>query len=215
MSETMTAQPLPTTGVQAVLDRLGGWRGVVDGAVPPLLFVSANTGAGLLGYGQQALAIAAVTAGGSAVALGLTRRARGESLAGVTRGLVGLVLAMGFALWTGRARDFFLPGMFVDGFYAIALTASVLVGRPAVGYAYAVLFRTRAWRDDPRRRRVFAVATLGWALVYAVRFAVQLLLYGYDEPELLALAKLVLGWPVTAVAVILTIRSARQPLAGR
>ena len=58
-----------------------------------------------------------------------------------------------------------------------------------------------------------AVATWGWALVYAVRVAVQLTLYRTDAPELLALAKLALGWPLTAVAVLLTLRAARRSTA--
>jgi hypothetical protein len=55
-----------------------------------------------------------------------------------------------------------------------------------------------------------AVATWGWALAYALRVAVQVFLYRLDEPELLALAKLALGWPLTAVAVVLTLRAARR-----
>ncbi len=118
---------------------------------------------------------------------------------------------MAVALWTGHARDFFLPGMYVDAVYAVALAGSALVRHPAVGHAYAVLFRVgRRWRDDRGPRRVMAVATWGWALVSTLRVAVQLLLYRLDEPELLALAKLVLGWPLTAVAVVLTLRAARQ-----
>ncbi len=118
---------------------------------------------------------------------------------------------MAVALWTGHARDFFLPGMYVDAVYAVALAGSALVGHPAVGHAYAVLFRVgRRWRDDRGLRRVMAVATWGWALVSTLRVAVQLLLYRLDEPELLALAKLALGWPLTAVAVVLTLRAARQ-----
>lgn len=45
----------------------------------------------------------AVAAGGSAIALGITRGARGESLAGVARGLVRLVLAAVAVLLTIRA----------------------------------------------------------------------------------------------------------------
>lgn len=210
-----TGAATPTLDTTAVLARLGGWQGLVDGAAPPLLFVVTNTGAGLLGYGEQSLAIAAATAGGAAVTLGVVRLAAGRSLSGVVRGLAGLVLALGVALWTGQARDFFLPGIVVDGFYATALTVSVLLGRPVIGYAYAALFRVRAWRDNRRLRRALALATLGWALIYLLRFSVQLLLYGNDEAELLAVAKLGLGWPVTAVAVVLTLRAARRALRDR
>lgn len=194
-----------------VLDRLGGRRGLVDGAAPPLVFVAANAVSGLAGLGDRAVLVAAGAAAVTAAGLGTLRVLEGRTVAGVLRGLAGLVVAVAVALWTGRARDFFLPGMYVDAFYAVALAASVLVGHPAVGHAYALLFRLdRSWRADRGLRRVMAAATWGWALVYAVRTAVQLVLYRLDETELLALAKLALGWPLTAVAVVLTLRAARR-----
>lgn len=203
-----TAATVP--GPRALLDRLGGVAGLVDGAVPPLVLVGVNAGAGLLGHGEHALLLAAGAAGASAAGLAALRVVGGRSLGGVLRGLVGLVVALVVALSTGQARDFFLPGIGVDGLYAVGLAVSALLGRPLVGHAYALLFRLeRAWREDRRLRRVMTVATWGWAVVYASRTAVQLVLYRLDEPELLALAKLALGWPLTAVAVVLTLRAAR------
>ena len=194
-----------------VLARLGGRRGLVDGAAPPLLFAATEVGAGALGHDHRALPAAVTVSVASAVALGVLRRVQGATLAGVLRGLLGLAAAAGVALWTGRARDFFLPGMYVDGAYAAALGLSALVGRPLVAYAYAALFRTaREWRHDRALRRVLSAATLGWAATYAVRVIVQVVLYRLDEPELLAVAKLVLGWPLTAVAVVLTLRATRR-----
>lgn len=199
------------TALAPVLDRLGGRRGLVDGAAPPLVFVAANAVGGLAGLGDRAVLVAAGTAAATAAGLATRRVTEGGSVAGVLRGLAGLVVAVAVVLWTGQARDFFLPGMYVDAVYAVALGGSALVGHPAVGHAYAALFRVgRAWRDDRRLRRVMAVATWGWALVYVLRVAVQLLLYRLDQPELLALAKLALGWPLTAVAVVLTLRAAQR-----
>jgi hypothetical protein len=48
------------------------------------------------------------------------------------------------------------------------------------------------------------IATVGWALVFAIRAGVQALLYGEDHPGLLAVGRPLLGWllvfcpPVTA-----------------
>lgn len=208
----MSDTPVSTA---TVLDRLGGRRGLLDGAAPPLVFVAANAAAGLSGLADLAMLVAAGTAAATATGLATLRVVEGHSLAGVLRGLVGLVVAVAVALWTGHARDFFLPGLYVDAFYAIALVVSAVAGHPAVGHAYAALFRIgRTWRNDPRLRRVMAVATWGWALVYAVRVAVQLALYRTDEPALLALAKLALGWPLTAVAVVLTLRAAQPVQSG-
>lgn len=194
-----------------VFTRLGGWRGLIDGAVPPMVFVAANATAGLLGAGDHALQVAAAAALLTAGLLGAVRMAGGHTVSGVSRGLVALVLAIGVALWTGRARDFFLLGIAADAFYCLALIATVLVGRPAIGYAYTALFRSgRGWRTHARLRRVMTVATLGWAGMYAVRTATQAALYAADQPELMGLAKIALGWPVTALAVIWTLQAARR-----
>ena len=105
--------------------------------------------------------------------------------------------------------------MYVDAAYAVALAVSAGVGRPLVGYVYTALFRAGGhWRRDVRLRRVLSIATLGWAATYALRASVQLALYRADEPGLLAMAKLALGWPLTAVAVVLTLRSIRTARAG-
>lgn len=198
----------PTTDVFV---RLGGWRGLVDGAVPPMVFVAVNAAAGLADAGHHALLVAAGAAMLSAGVLGAARIRGGYPVSGVLRGLAGLVLAVAVALWTGQARDFFLPGIYVDAFYAVLLLGTVLVGRPAIGYAHAALFRSgRGWRTDPRLRRIMAAATVGWAGLYAVRAVTQMMLYAADQPELLGLAKTVLGWPMTALAVVLTLRAARR-----
>lgn len=204
MSSTVTAP-----GPRILLDRLGGVTGLVDGAVPPVVLVAVDAGAGLLGHGDHGLLLGAATAAASAGGLAVLRLVEGRSLGGVLRGLVGLVIALALALWTGRARDFFLPGIGVDGLYALGLAVSAVVGRPLVGHAYALLFRLgRAWRDDARLRRVMVWATWGWSAVHGLRCAVQLIFYRLDSPALLAAAKLALGWPLTAMAVVLTLRAA-------
>ena len=211
-----TPDPTKTTtpGAETTADvfvRLGGWRGLVDGAVPPMVFVAVHAVAGLAGAGTRALPVAASAAMLTAGVLGVARYRSGHSLSGVLRGLAGLVLALAFALWTGQARDFFLPGIYVDAFYAFALIATALIGRPAVGYAYAALFRSgRGWRGHPRLRRVMTAATVGWAALYAARAVTQTAMYAADQPELLGLAKTALGWPLTALAAAWTVRAARR-----
>lgn len=188
---------------------LGGRRGLVDGAVPPIVFVAVNAVAGTGGVAHALhLAVAAATV--TALLVLAHRARRGESVKGGLRGLVGLAVAVAFAVWTGQARDFFLPGIYVDGVYGVAFAASAVVGRPLVGYLYATLFRAGpSWRGDRRLRRVLTAATYGWSLVFVLRTAVQAALYRADQPELLALAKLALGWPLTAVAVAATLAAIR------
>jgi hypothetical protein len=75
---------------------------------------------------------------------------------------------------SGDARAIFLPGIYVDAAYAVGCLASAVLGRPLVGTIYGVLFgQRRSWRADPRLRRLFTVATVGWSLVFALRAGVQ------------------------------------------
>lgn len=195
----------------AVTKLLGGRRGIIDGALPPVVFVATNALSGLMTDRSTSLTIAASAAVGIAAVLVLMRLVRHEPLKQAAQGLAGLAVAVGFAVWSGEARDFFLPGMYVDAVYGIAFAASALVGRPLVGVAYGLLFQTGStWRHNPRLLRIFTAATVGWSAVYGLRTAVQVFLYDADLPELLALAKLMLGWPLTIIVVTLTLAAVRK-----
>ena len=185
-----------------VLARLGGLRGVVDGGLPPLVFVAANA---LARREPDGLWTAIGAAGAAALLAVAVRLARRETLRPVLGGLVGLAVAATFAAMSGDARAFFLPGIWVDAAYGIGFLASAAVGRPLVGTIYGLLFGRRSWRADPRLRRLFTIATVGWALVFAMRAGVQGALYAADETGLLVAAKLALGWPLTAGAAVLTL----------
>ena len=200
------AQPSRSALVQA----LGGRRGIVDGGLPPLVFVAVNAVVGPY-LSRPGSLMFAITAAGS-VGLGIVgiRVLRKEPLRQVLGGLIGLTIAVAFALGSGEARGFFLPGIYVDGAYAVAFAASVMLRRPLVGVLWSVVFPSPKWWRDQRLRRRFAIATLGWSLVYAVRASVQTAFYVDDSPGFLALAKLLLGWPMTAIAVVLTLAYVRR-----
>jgi uncharacterized protein DUF3159 len=199
----------------ALLQRLGGRRGVMDGALPPLVFLAVHAGAGFWSREPTTLHVAVLASVAVALALVALRLRQHQPLKAVLRGLTGLGVAVAFALWTGEARDYFLPGIWVDAAYAVGLGGSAAIGRPLVGLAYAALHRMgRSWRHQPALRRVLTLATWGWALVYATRAGVQAYLYAADQPELLGLGKLLLGWPLTVAAVVLTLGAARRARAG-
>ncbi|HEX2072983.1 MAG TPA: DUF3159 domain-containing protein [Geodermatophilus sp.] len=63
----------------------------------------------------------------------------------------------------------------------------------------------RHWREDPRMLRAYTWLTLLWAATFFLRLAVQVLLYQRDEVELLGTASLVLGLPLTAANLVLTL----------
>jgi hypothetical protein len=209
--------PAPPDPVRArLVSALGGRRGVVDGGLPPLLFALVNAVVGANTTRQTGLWAAIGAAAVVGLVIVVLRRARREPLRQALGGLAGLAIAIGFALQSGEARGFFLPGIYVDAAYATVFFGSALVGRPLIGVIYGLLSGRRGhWRQDPSLRRTLTWATVGWSLVFAVRAGGQAYFYLGDQPALLAAGKLVLGWPLTVLAVALTFaaigRSTRHP----
>lgn len=185
---------------------MGGKRGLVDSGLPAVVFVLVNSVVQALGSREDALdaaITASVTCGVVIVALRLLRR---QTLQQAVSGFLGLAVAVWFARRSGEARAFFLPGIFINVAYGAAFLVSALVSRPIVGYVYAAVEGLDAhWRSDPRLRRTFAVASVGWTLVFVSRAVVQSVLYAMDRPGLLAASRLLMGWPLTIAAVALTV----------
>lgn len=190
----------------ALIEALGGKRGLVDSGLPAVVFVFVNSVVAVFAERDAALRAALVSAVVVGVAVVVLRLVRRETLQQALSGFFALAIAVWFAARSGEARDFFLPGILINVAYGAVFLVSALVARPLVGYVYAAVDGlSGAWRDDRRLRRVFAVATVGWAGVFAARAAVQGTLYLMDRPGLLAAARLLMGWPLTILAVAATI----------
>lgn len=199
-----------------LVESLGGKRGLVDSGLPAVVFVGVNAIVDAFAARSTALHVAiaaSVLSGLVVVALRLTRR---EPLQQAISGFLGLALAVFFAARSGQARDFFKPGIYINIGYGVVFLGSVLVRRPIVGAIYgAVDGLGTTWREDPRLRRVFSLATVGWALVFASRAVVQTALYQANQTGLLAISRLLMGWPLTIAAVAATLafvkRTHRRP----
>ncbi|MGY1616293.1 DUF3159 domain-containing protein [Geodermatophilus sp. SYSU D00691] len=61
------------------------------------------------------------------------------------------------------------------------------------------------WREDPRMLRAYSWLTALWGGTFLLRVAVQGLLYQRNDVELLGTASLVLGIPVTAAELLVTL----------
>lgn len=199
----------------ALVEALGGKRGLVDSGLPAVVFVFVNSVVTALAdrdTGLRAALIAAVLSGLGIVVLRVVRK---ETLQQAVSGFLGLGLAVFFAARSGEARGFFLPGIWINVVYGLVFLVSALIGRPIVGAIYAAVEGMGStWRQDARLRRVFALASIFWALVFASRAAVQGTLYVLDRPGLLAAARLLMGWPLTIAAVALTLAVVKRARAG-
>jgi len=200
----------PPAAASPAIAALGGKRGLADGGLPPLVFVIVHALAGGHATRPIALTMAVGAAAATGLAIVLLRLRHKQHLRQALGGLAGLAVAVLFAVASGEARGFFLPGIYVDAAYVMIFAGSAAIGRPLVGTLYGLLYRQSQWRDDPRLRRLFSLASIGWSAVYALRAGVQTYLYQEDLPGLLATAKLLLGWPLTLAAVALTLAAVRR-----
>lgn len=61
------------------------------------------------------------------------------------------------------------------------------------------------WREEPRLVRAYSWLTALWAATFLLRAGVQWVLYRADEVELLGTASVILGLPLTAVVLVVTL----------
>lgn len=195
----------------ALVEQLGGKRGLIDSGLPAVVFVGTNGLVDAFAARPDALKAAIAASIVTGLAVVVIRLRSKETLQHALTGFFGLALAVFFAARSGEARDFFKPGIYISGFAALVFFGSVFVRRPLVGAIYSAFDGSGStWRTVPRLRRVFSIVTVGWSLVFALRAGVQAVFYNADRPDLLAASRLLLGWPVTIGTVALTVWFVRR-----
>lgn len=191
-------QPKPTR-----LDRMGGLAGLVYSGLPSVAFVVADAVAGL----NAAVAIAF----GAGAGFTLLRLLRKESLQPALSGLFGVAVAAAIAYQTGDAKDFFVVGIWMSVILAVAFLISVLVRWPLVGVIWHLINGAgHAWRNDRVAQRAYDVATLAFVAVFAARFVVQQWLYHEGSTGWLAFARIAMGYPLAALALLVAVWAVRR-----
>lgn len=169
----------------------------IDALLPPLLFVIAN--------GLFRLEIAAIGAVGLALLLTGLRIIKGQPWYYALGGLLGVGLAAGLALLTRDAASYFIPAIISSGLVCLVTIISSLVGKPLAAWLSHL---TRGWplewfwRDDVKP--AYQEVTWVWALLIAMRLAIQVLLYQRGDAATLGWANVLLGWPVTIAVLVLS-----------
>ncbi|MBB4663485.1 DUF3159 domain-containing protein [Conexibacter arvalis] len=188
----------PTAGA-AFAEALGGPLGIVESALPAAAFVIAYTVGGL--EPTQA-AMVAVAIG---VVLAIARLARRQTVQFALSGLFGIAIAAFIVSRTGKAEDFFLPGLLLSGAYVIGLAGSIFLRWPIAGVALGLVSQTgTAWRRDPAKVRIYSHVTWIWVFVFAARLAVQLPMYLAGAVVALGVARVAMGLPLFAVGMWLS-----------
>ncbi|WP_420540779.1 DUF3159 domain-containing protein [Mycolicibacterium septicum] len=203
------SEPAPTPahgGGRAVLDQMGGISGLIYSSLPVVVFVPVSTAFGLLPAIAAALGVATLIL--------IWRLIRRDSIQPAVSGFFAVGVSALIAYLVGESKGYFLLGIWSSLIYAVVFGVSVVIRRPVVGYIWGwVNSHDRAWRDVRRAVLAFDVATLTWVAVFASRFLVQQYLYDSDQTGWLGFARIAMGWPLTAVAALVTylaIRAAQR-----
>jgi hypothetical protein len=187
-----------------LLDALGGPHGVADSSIPSLAFVIAYT------VGGNDLGLAIWIALGVAALVAAIRLIRRDPVKFAVVGVAGVGLAAFVADRTGKAEDFFVPGLLLNAGYALGYVVSILVRRPLIGLIVGPLTgEGLEWRRDPGKVAAYSRASWIWVGVFSLRLAVQLPLYFAGALLALGIAKTAMGIPLFLIGIYLTYRILR------
>lgn len=188
---------------QTLLQQMGGVSGLAYSAVPIVVFVVANSMVGMVPAIWIAIA--------SSLLLALVRIIRKEPLQPAVSGVIGVAVCSFIAYRTGDAKGFFLLGIWTSLLYGGVFFVSLVARWPLVGVVWSVLnghgFR---WRHQRRAMVGYDLATLAWTVVFVAKFVVQQWLYAADETGWLAVARIAMSYPLTALALLITVWAVRR-----
>ncbi|GAC68890.1 DUF3159 domain-containing protein [Gordonia soli] len=186
-----------------VLEQMGGVSGLIYSTVPVVVFVPVNSL-----WGLTAAIIAALA---TAVVILVVRLIRHEPVTPALAGLFGVAICVFIAYRTGSAKGYFLFGIWTTLLYAGVFVFSIVIRWPLIGVAWNLVNGAgSAWRRDRRTLIAYDLATAFWALVFGARYITQSQLYDHDQTGWLAFARIAMGWPLTAVAVLATVLLVRR-----
>ena len=180
-------------------------RGLIESGLPSVVFVIAFRFVGVRPAAMLALATAALMV--------VERLARKQRVNEALGGVFGVVLAVALSAGTGEAKNYFLPEVVMGLLVSVTLLVSVVLGKPLLGMAIgAVVPPCKGWRDRPVLRRALVHVTTVAGAWAGIKALILLSIYLADDVELLAGAKLALGYPMLAVLVVYYVRVVKKAL---
>ena len=172
-----------------VLGALGGTRGLLDSGLPSIVFLIAFN----ISHNLNKSAIVAIAL---SVIFAVARLVKRETLQHAISGVIGVAFCALLARHTGKAADFYLPGLIINLVYGTVYTIANIAGWPILGLLLGpVLGENVAWRKNLARKRVYIRAGWLWVALFVSRLLVQYPLYKTNHINWLGTARLVMGTP--------------------
>ncbi|AJC55437.1 hypothetical protein GZL_02850 [Streptomyces sp. 769] len=183
----------------ALFEAFGGVRGMVETVLPGLLFVAIFTV-------NKDLHVSAIAALAVSLVLCAVRLVRRDTVKHAFSGVFGVAFGVVFAMMTGNAKDFYLPGMLYTLGLALAYIITTLAGVPLIGLILGPVFKENlSWRTrNPGRKKAYAKASWAWGLILLAKCMVLFPLYWWADTTQLGWVLVALKIPPFLLAVYLT-----------
>ncbi|MFC4497782.1 DUF3159 domain-containing protein [Streptomyces ovatisporus] len=174
----------------ALFDAFGGVRGLVETTVPGLVFITMFTI-------NKDIHAAALTALALSAAMGLFRLIRKDTVKHAFSGVFGVAFGVLFAMMTGDAKAFYLPGMLYTLGLALAYLITAAAGVPLLGLVLGPVFKENlSWRKrNPGRKKAYTKASYAWGFILLGKCAILFPMYlsGADATRF--------GWVTVALKI--------------
>ncbi|GAB2719850.1 DUF3159 domain-containing protein [Streptomyces bullii] len=183
----------------ALFEAFGGVRGMVETVLPGLLFVTIYTV-------DKDLHLSAIAALAVSLIMVVVRLAMKDTVKHAFSGVFGVAFGVVFAMMTGNAKDFYLPGMLYTLGLGLAYIITTLCGVPLIGLILGPVFKENlSWRTrNPGRKKAYAKASWAWGLILLAKCAILFPLYWWADTTQLGWVLVALKIPPFLLAVWLT-----------
>lgn len=183
----------------ALFEAFGGVRGLVETTVPGLVFIAMYTV-------NKDIHTAAITALVLAGVMAVFRLVRKDTVKHAFSGIFGVAFGVIFAMMTGNAKDFYLPGMLYTLGLALAYLITAMAGVPLLGLVLGPVFKENlSWRKrNPGRKKAYTKASYAWGFILLTKCAILFPLYFWGETAQFGWVTVALKIPPFLLAVYLT-----------
>ena len=183
----------------AFFEAFGGVRGMVETTVPGLVFVLSYTI-------NRSINVSAIAALALSAALGVARLVQRGTAKHALSGVLGVGFGALFAMISGDAKNFYLPGMLYTLGLAIAYLVTAAAGVPLLGLILGPAFRENlSWRTrNPGRKAAYTRASYVWGGILLGKSAITFPIYFWGDATQLGWLRVALGIPPFLIAVYFT-----------